>query len=121
MALLVFVIPLIIFVFRAKNRIGWMVAASVLINIGMWLERYIVIVPTETRPRLLTETVLGVYQPTWTEAAITAALFSGLILLYAIFTRFFPVVPIWETAEVVEAETLPAQPRGSLFGSRQPR
>ncbi len=64
MATLVFIIPLIIFVFRGKNRIGWMVAASVLVNVGMWLERFIVIVPTETRPRLFPETILSVYQPT---------------------------------------------------------
>ena len=41
--------------------IGWMVAACVLVNIGMWMERYIVIIPTEKRPRLLYELVQGKY------------------------------------------------------------
>lgn len=99
MSAFVFVLPLYILIFRAKNNIGWMVTAGVLINVGMWLERYIVIIPTEVSPRLLTVMGQGVYRPTWTEAIITAACFTGLALLYAVFTRFFPIIPIWETAE----------------------
>ncbi|MBI3177261.1 MAG: polysulfide reductase NrfD [Chloroflexi bacterium] len=119
MTILVFVVPLLIFIFRGKDRIGWMVAASVMINIGMWIERYIVIVPTETRPRLLTEVVMGVYHPTWIEGAITLSLFGGLVLLYAVFTRLFPIVPVWETAEAaVETEEPPTRFR-RVFGVRR--
>jgi len=99
MAAFVFVIPLLIFLFKGKNSVGWMVAASVLINIGMWLERFIVIIPTEVSPRMLHGMGAGHYLPALPEVMITVACFSGLILLYAIFTRFFPIVPIWETAE----------------------
>ena len=111
MVIMVFVLPLIIYVFLGKDRIGWMVTASVLVNIGMWLERYVVIVPTETRPRLLYELVIGTYTPTWIEGAITLALFSGMILLYAAFTRYFPIVPVWETADVVEEAVTPTPRR----------
>ncbi len=94
-----FVIPLLLVLFWGKDHIGWMVAAGIIINIGMWLERFIVVVPTEARPRLLTyflETLR--YRPTLIEIAITAALFAGLALLYAAFTQLFPIIPIWETA-----------------------
>ncbi len=116
MTLLVFVVPLLIFLFKGKNHIGWMVAASVLINIGMWIERYIVIVPTEIFPRLFSHLGQGAYLPSWTEAGITLSLFAGLILLYAMFTRFFPIVPVWETAEHSVEEMLPvpaAAPRAA--------
>ncbi len=102
MTILVFVVPLFIFVFKGKNSIGWMVFASVLINIGMWMERYIVIVPTEVSPRLLTVMGQASYLPTLTEWAITLACFAGVALLYVVFTRYFPIVPVWETAEEVE-------------------
>lgn len=111
MASAVFVAPLLIFIFLGKNSIGWMVTACVLINIGMWLERYVVIIPTETRPRLLYELVHGAYRPTYTEWTITAALFAGMILLYAVFTRFFPIVPVWETAEELMPEAPPTRRR----------
>ena len=101
MTVFVFGIPLWVFIFKAKNHIGWMVFASVLINIGMWLERYIVIVPTQVSPRLLTIMGQGLYRPTWTEVVITLACFAGLALLYALFTRYFPIIPVWETAEVL--------------------
>lgn len=120
MVIIVFVIPLVIFIFKAKDSIAWMVTASVLINIGMWLERYIVIVPTETRPRLLYELVQGIYKPTWVEWMITAALFAGLILLYAVFTRYFPIIPLWETAEDLEdvSHLIPARRRKFLRSKR---
>lgn len=116
MWVLVFFVPLLIFIFKAKNSIPWMVTASVLINIGMWLERYIVIIPTETRPRLLYELVLGHYRPTWTEWLITAALFSGMGLLYAVFTRLFPIIPLWETSESLEHEQEQERKRARHFG-----
>lgn len=103
MGVLVFVLPLLIFIFKGKNSIGWMVAASVLINIGMWIERYIVIVPSEIWPRLLHDLGQGRYLPTWTEFLITLACFAGMFLLYALFTRYFPIIPLWETAESLEA------------------
>lgn len=99
MVLLVFIFPLLIFILKGKNSIGWMVAASILINIGMWIERYIVIIPSQISPRLLHVTGQGVYIPTITEILITLAFFAGLLLLYVVFTRFFPIIPIWETAE----------------------
>ncbi|MBW8011892.1 MAG: hypothetical protein FVQ83_11745 [Chloroflexi bacterium] len=122
MTFAVFVVPILIFIFRGKNSIAWMVTASVLINIGMWLERYVVIIPTETRPRLLYELVQGSYTPTWTEWAITASLFAGMFLLYSIFTRFFPVVPLWETAETLEPETaFPEKRQRGFRGARRRR
>ena len=121
MTISVFIIPLLIFIFKGKNSIGWMVTASVLVNIGMWLERFVVIIPTETRPRLLYELVQGSYTPTWTEWIITLSLFAGLVLLYSVFTRFFPVVPLWETAQKFEPEIVDVRRRRRRFGDRTKR
>jgi molybdopterin-containing oxidoreductase family membrane subunit len=121
MVIAVFVLPLLILLFRGKNSVRWMVTAAVLINIGMWLERYTVIIPTETRPRLLYELVQGHYQPTWIEWAITLSLFAGLLLLYSVFTRFFPIIPLWETGKLVEKETVSLSRFRRIFGSTQKR
>jgi molybdopterin-containing oxidoreductase family membrane subunit len=111
MSILVFLIPLLLLIFKGKNSIGWMVTSSILINIGMWMERYIVIIPSEIYPRLLHLFGEGTYIPTWTEIIITISLFAGLFFIYAVFTRFFPIIPIWETAEEIphlEKTTEPA-------------
>ncbi|MCP4538277.1 MAG: polysulfide reductase NrfD [Chloroflexi bacterium] len=98
-----FAIPLTIFLTKGKKSVGWMVAAGLIVNVGMWLERYIVILPTLTRPRLLSGLTMGEYAPTWVEWAITAACFAGPLLLYVLFTRFFPIISIWERSEEVHA------------------
>ncbi len=119
MVIFVFLIPLYLILFKGKDSIKWMVISSVLINIGMWLERFVVIIPTETRPRLLYELVQGFYKPTWVEWAITLSLFAGLFLLYSVFTRFFPIIPLWETADsFIDDTPQDGRRRRRIFGRR---
>jgi len=92
-----FMLPLPILAWRRTRTILGVIVASISINIGMWLERWTVIVPSLARPRL--PYGWGAYTPTWTEWAVTAACFAGLILLYVLFTKVFPVVAIWEIEE----------------------
>jgi molybdopterin-containing oxidoreductase family membrane subunit len=116
MTILVFGIPLLILIFKGKNSLGWMVFSCVLINIGMWLERYIVIIPSEIFPRLLHQFGEGIYNPTWTEIVITISFFAGLFFLYAVFTRFFPIIPIWETAEEIPPAEITVEPVSTPAG-----
>ena len=88
-----FVIPVVVLSNPKTRTIAGAVVASVFVNVGMWLERYIVIVPSMTRPRM---GGIGSYAPTWTEWSITIACFAFFILLYALFTKLFPVVAVWE-------------------------
>jgi molybdopterin-containing oxidoreductase family membrane subunit len=82
--------------------IALVVIASLLVDLGMWLERFTIVVPTETRPQLGLY-MIGVYHPTWVEWAITAATFAGFALIYALFVKVFPIVSIWEVEEAPEA------------------
>ncbi len=116
MASFVFGIPLLIFIFKGKNSVGWMVFASVLINIGMWMERYIVIIPTEVSPRMLHVMGQGSYLPQLPEILITVACFAGMFLLYAVFTRFFPMIPIWETAQEFPSHDRSVDPAPATTG-----
>jgi len=65
--------------------------------IGMWLERFIIVVPTLVNPRLPYER--GAYAPTWVELSLTVACFAMFTLLFVLFTRFFPIISIWEIQE----------------------
>ena len=92
-----FVIPFIILTSRRLRTIAGTVIAGISVNVGMWLERLMIIVPTLTRPRM--PIGVGHYAPTWVEWAIMAASAAGIILLYVLFTKFFPIVSIWEIEE----------------------
>ncbi|OGL41380.1 MAG: hypothetical protein A3C43_04830 [Candidatus Schekmanbacteria bacterium RIFCSPHIGHO2_02_FULL_38_11] len=104
-----FVIPFSILSNSKTRTITGSVIASISVTIGMWLERFTIVVPTLVNPRLPYER--GIYHPTWVEAAITAGSLSLFILLYMIFTKFFPIVSIWEIKEGREKGVAEVQER----------
>lgn len=103
MFLLCFVVPLPILAIKRLRTITGVVVAGISINVGMWLERWTVIIPSMTRPRLPFGP--GTYTPAWVEWVIMAACFAGMALLYMIFARLFPILPIWEIKEGMEKTT----------------
>lgn len=72
------------------------VIAAILVVIGMWLERWNIIVPTMTHPRLIP---FSTYLPTLTELSLTAASVALFMLLFLLFFKLFPAVSLWEVAE----------------------
>jgi Ni/Fe-hydrogenase subunit HybB-like protein len=71
--------------------------ASASLVVGMWLERYLIVVPTLANPRL--PYARGLYAPAWVEVSITAGAVAFFMLLYMVFTKIFPIISIWEVRE----------------------
>ncbi|HSA94178.1 MAG TPA: NrfD/PsrC family molybdoenzyme membrane anchor subunit [Terriglobales bacterium] len=92
-----FLIPVGILSRRQTRTVAGTVIASISVQIGMWLERFTIVVPTLSEPRL--PWPKGQYSPTWIELAITLGFCSTFTFLYMVFTRFFPIVSIWEVRE----------------------
>jgi len=80
-----------------QRPVASIVIASLLVNVGMWLKRYIIVVPSMALP--LTRSEWATYTPTWVEWSITAAAFATFILLYTLFAKLFPLVSLWEVRE----------------------
>ncbi len=89
-----FVVPFVLLGIKRLRSIGTATFASITVLIGMWLERYIIIVPTLSMPRLAA--AWGTYAPSWVEISITAATFAVMGMLYMLFSKLFPLVSIWE-------------------------
>lgn len=106
-----FFVPLALLVFPSRRSLASIVTASVCINIGMWLERYLIIVPTLETPFLPAREAGFVvhYFPSLVEILITAGAFAAFMLLYTLFSRLFPILSIWETAEAAEEASVPAR------------
>jgi Ni/Fe-hydrogenase subunit HybB-like protein len=99
-------LPAILLTLPWTRTIKGIVTASVLVNIGMWLMRYIIVVPTLSTPYSpVPEGVKLNYIPTWVEWSITAGGFAAFGLMYLIFSKIFPIISIWELKE--------ARPEGS--------
>jgi Ni/Fe-hydrogenase subunit HybB-like protein len=89
-----FVIPFPLLAIKKLRTVAGTFLASVTVVIGMWIERYLIIVPSLSRKFL--PYAWGTYRPTWVEITITGATFCSMALLYLVFSKLVPVVSIWE-------------------------
>ncbi len=79
-----------------RHIVASTVIASCCVVVGMWLERWNIVVPTLTHPRLI---AWAGYTPTPTEWALTVASFALFAFLFLIIFKLFPPVAVWEVAE----------------------
>jgi Ni/Fe-hydrogenase subunit HybB-like protein len=101
-----FVVPFTILSLRRLRTITGCVIASFGVCIGMWLERFLIVVPSLSHKYL--PYAWGTYRPRPVEIIITVATFAAMTLLYVLFSKFVPIISIWElkvgehTTHVVE-------------------
>ncbi len=81
------------FLFKVfRHNIKWLFLASILMNMGMWLERYSIIT-TSTAHDFMPHN-WGGYGPSIVEVLITIGSFSLFFFLYMLFAKFLPVISI---------------------------
>jgi Ni/Fe-hydrogenase subunit HybB-like protein len=103
-----FVLPLVLMGIRRFRTITGCVIASLGVVLGMWLERYLIVVPSLSHKYLPFS--WGSYQPQPVEILATVATFAAMILLYLLFTKVVPIISIWELKageHPVSPETVP--------------
>lgn len=84
-------IPLLCFK-RVRRSWGVMLVLSLFVNLGMFIERFLIVVPPLSHRNI--PFMWGSYSPTWVELSIMAAAFAGFGLLYTLFAKFFPIVAV---------------------------
>ncbi len=95
MVLCNFIIPFpLLAIKKIRNTITGVVIASWAIVVGMWLERFLIIVPSLSHKYL--PYAFGSYRPTWVEITILAGSNAAMGLLYILFSKFVPIIAIWE-------------------------
>ena len=96
------VIAFFVLLLCRRWAIGGTVTASAFIVVGMWIERYTIVVPTLMKLAGRGYEA-GMYYPSWVEWSITGASFCCFALLYVVFAKLFPIISIWEVEEAEEA------------------
>jgi Ni/Fe-hydrogenase subunit HybB-like protein len=91
-------VPLLFFVGKIRRSTAWLFIISLLINIGMWFERLVIIVSSLSRDFL--PAAWGSYRPTWVEISITAGSIAWFCLWFLLFVKLLPIVSINEIKEV---------------------
>lgn len=90
-------VPLLFFLKPIRTSTPWLFGIAILINIGMWMERFVIIVSSlahEYDPNSW-----GLYFPTWVDISITAGSFAWFFFWLLLFAKFLPVVSIVEVKE----------------------
>jgi len=91
-----FLIPFPILAIKKCRTITGTVIASTGVVIGMWLERFLIIVPSLAQKYLPYSWSSTTYRPTWVELTITAGTFAAMVMLYMIFSKVVPIISVWE-------------------------
>lgn len=93
------VIPLALFVKGLRRNLVWLFITSIFVNIGMWLERFVIIVSSLAKE--FNPYSWGNYTPSFIEVGITIGTFGFFFMMFFLFAKFLPVVAITEKKEEV--------------------
>ncbi len=94
-----FFIPVPMWLFRNIRRsFFWMFVTTILVNVGMWLERFLIIVPGLVRKQPFTFD-WGTYHPSIIEILMVAATFAWVGLGLLLFAKVLPLIPLFDIKE----------------------
>jgi molybdopterin-containing oxidoreductase family membrane subunit len=83
---------------RLRTSVPVLLGASVAILVGMWLERFIIIVASLNRDFL--PSAWHIYRPTWVDLTILGGSICFFAFNFLLFVRFLPFIPISELREL---------------------
>jgi Ni/Fe-hydrogenase subunit HybB-like protein len=83
---------------RARRNIPVLFVASILINVGMWFERFVIIVVGLHRNFL--PAAWGMFYPTVFDIGILVGVFGLFFTLFLLFIRALPMIAMWEVKGV---------------------
>jgi molybdopterin-containing oxidoreductase family membrane subunit len=92
---------------RLRKNLWLLFVISLLVNVGMWSERFVIVVMSLEREFL--SAAWADYAPTYVDFGILAGSFCCFLLLFLGFLRFLPSVAL---SEVKEARHAGARGRG---------
>ncbi|MCZ6491401.1 MAG: polysulfide reductase NrfD [Acidobacteria bacterium] len=90
-------LPLVLFFRKMRHNLKVLFTLSLLINVGMYLERFIIIPVSLTHGFI--PNVWGLYTPSIYEIGILAGSFGFFFFFFLLFIKFLPVLPIFEIKE----------------------
>ena len=83
---------------RARRSVVVLFIASILVNVGMWFERFVIIVVSLHRAFL--PSGWGMFYPTVFDIGILIGVFGLFFSLFLLFIRALPMIAMWEVKGV---------------------
>lgn len=96
------ILPTLLLLFKPIRKPIPMAVIGVLVLVGSWFKRFIIVVPVQEHPYLPIQHVpemFKVYSPTLIEVMVTIGPLVMVLMIITVLTKLFPVVPVWEMIE----------------------
>ena len=90
-------VPMLFLFRRFRTSLAALFIISILVNVGMWLERIFIVVGSTSHDFLPHN--WGHYWPSWVEISITVGAFAWFFFLFLVFTKICPTVAISDVKE----------------------
>ena len=100
-------VPILLIALPWTRNIAGITTASVLVVIGMWVKRMLIVIPPMELSLIGHEVVP--YVASWVEIAITLAGAAGIPWMLMVLFRFIPVLPVYEIEEIAHEEVEQAE------------
>jgi molybdopterin-containing oxidoreductase family membrane subunit len=94
--------------FKPFRRNLWITfILSIFVNIGMWFERFVIIVTSLADDYLVSS--WAYFQPSWVDIGIFVGSIGLFMTLFLLFCRFFPVIAIAEVKSIFRTSSATAK------------
>ncbi|MBI4237041.1 MAG: polysulfide reductase NrfD [Deltaproteobacteria bacterium] len=103
-------IPQVYWFKKMRRSLVAMFIISIFVNIGMWFERFVIIVTSLHRDFLPVN--WGLYKPTFVDIGITVGSFGVFFTFFLLFCRVLPVIAMAEVKHTMVAEAKHAPASG---------
>ena len=100
------VVPFTLTLKRLRTNIPVMLVVSILLNLGMWIERFMIVTPTFAHGYYPWTWTQG-WWPDWVQVGIVLGSFGWFNMLFMLFCKIFPSVSMYEVKEMVYHRRLP--------------
>ena len=85
---------------KLRTNLAFTFFMSIVVNIGMWFERFVIIVTSLHRDYLPSSWTL--FHPSWVDVGIFIGTLGIFFTLYLLFARFFPVLALNEMKSILK-------------------
>lgn len=100
------IIPMVALMFKKGRAPLPMFILAIMVIVGAWFKRFLIVIPTLIHPYFPMDQApkeWSHYVPTLAEWSITIGTLAGALLIVTFLTRYFPIIPVVETIEEMEA------------------
>ena len=91
--------PQLLWTKKARSSVAFLFIVSIMVNIGMWFERFVIIVVSLHRAFL--PSGWGMFYPTKIDVGILIGSFGLFFTCFLLFIRVLPMIAMWEIKGVV--------------------